>query len=110
MTRSRRIDRKLHARALDLGVIDASQVAAWRRALFASPIGVELPIDARHLEGLSAATQRRIRRYDLRYTVARVAEAPPHVDELLGFVGCTWFRFRALRHETVVSYTANSAN
>jgi hypothetical protein len=107
MRRSRRLDRKLHERALGLGVIDASQSAVWRRALAAVGMDVELPIDAHHLEGLSASTQRRIRRYGLRYTVARVTTAPARFAEL-GGEGCVWFRFRALRHPSVVSYTANS--
>jgi len=71
--RSRRIDRKLHLRYLNLGVIDASQNSGWRDRMFAAPLHPAFLIDARHAVGVPDKVARGIRRYGLSYTVQRIA-------------------------------------
>ena len=106
-SRRRRIDRKLHRWFIELGVQDASQVTSWRKLAHDGALDVEHPIDAAHCAGLPRSVTRGLGRYGLRYTMARVAEAPPEAA-LLGFDGCMWLRFRAVRHAGVVAYTATS--
>src|SRR5262245_35906761 len=103
----RRVDRKLHARFLNLGVIDASQHSHWRRLLFAAPEHQPFPIDSRHTAALPAEVACAIRRYRLSYTVCKVPQSEtPFVEA--GWQGCIFFRFQASRYPDIVSFSANN--
>lgn len=104
--RSRRIDRKLHAWWLGLGVIDLSQDVGWRRRLFTAEIGREFPVDARHVAGLLGWVAAAVRRYRLRYAVARVEREETGFEP--EWEGCIFFRIRARHHPGVVTYSANN--
>lgn len=103
--RNRRIDRKLHKRFLDLGVIDASQDSGWRRRLFAAAMYQSFTIDAQHTEGLPDFVARGLRRYELSYTVCRVPESETPFDQE-GYEGYVFLRFQASRHPEIVNYAA----
>ena len=100
-------DRRLHRRYLDLGVIDASQVPAWRCKLFAAPLHREFSIDSNNTVGLSEAVALGIRRHALEYVVSRVPQAETTFDEP-GWEGCEFFCFRARRYPDIASYSANN--
>jgi hypothetical protein len=105
--RNKRIDRKLHRRFLELGVIDASQNREWRVRLFAAPMHHLFEIDPRNTGGLSPSVARGIRRYGLSYTVCRVPQSETSFDEP-DWKGCLFFCFRARRYPDIVSFTANN--
>ena len=107
MPRRRRLDRKLHARYLWLGVIDASQESVWRRRLFDAPLHAAFPIDARHSEELPDDVVRGLRRYGLRYRVARVPRTAETTFAGPGWDGFEVFRFTASRYPDIVGYSAN---
>ncbi|MEZ4451751.1 MAG: hypothetical protein R3B09_19960 [Nannocystaceae bacterium] len=109
MPRRRRCDRKLHRRYLAMGVLDLSQVSAWRRRLFDAPLLEWWPIDRRHCEGLeryAPETVRALHRYGLRYRVARVPVEGSGFEG--GWEGFEIFRFEAARYPDIVLYTANN--
>jgi hypothetical protein len=105
--RSSRIDRKLHRRYLDLGVIDASQNTDWRRRLFAAPLHQEFVIDAANTMGLPEQVARGVRRYALEFCVCRVTQEETDFREP-GWEDCEFFRFRARRYPEIVSFSANN--
>jgi len=105
--RKRRVDRKLHRRYLELGVVDASQDSKWRRTLFDSPEHDGHIIDARNCAGLPNSVTYGIRRYGLSYWVSKV---PQHVTPFRGsdWKGLVFFRFAARRYPDLVSFSANN--
>lgn len=108
--RNRRIDRKLHRVYLGRGIIDISQVDTWRRRLFEARLLESFLIDHRRCEGLDVYARETVdalRRYNLRYLVARVpAEWTPF--EVADWHGFEIFRFQALRYPDIVAYSANN--
>lgn len=107
MRRKRRIDRKLHAYYLGLGVIDLSQVSEWRRKLFAAPLEQPFPIDRWHVEQLWAYVANAVKRYRLSYTVCRTETGSPWFDPT-DYEGCVYFRFQARRYPDIVCVSANN--
>lgn len=106
--RSRRIDRKLHRRDLDLGVIDASQDSDWRKRLFAAPLHHKFLIDFAHFAGLPDIVVRGVRRYRLEFSVCRLLQGETSFNGEPGWEGCEFFRFQARRYPEIVNFTANN--
>lgn len=88
--------------------MDASQASVWRRRLFDASLHAAFAIDARHCEGISEVVARGLRRYGLRYLVARVPRTKETTFAGPGWDGCEVFRFSAARYPDIVGYTANN--
>lgn len=101
-----RSDRRRHRWYLDLGIVDASQDAAWREKLFAAPLYKEFPIDSANTTGLPATVAAAIRRHGLSYLVCRVPRGETPFEED-GWEGCAFFRFQAKNYPDVVNFSAN---
>ncbi|MDB5335268.1 MAG: hypothetical protein JWN70_887 [Planctomycetaceae bacterium] len=104
--RNKRIDRKLHRRYLDLGVVDASQVSGWRRRLFAAPMHQKFVIDSRNMAGMPTSVARAIKRFGLSYSVCRVSQAESTFIEP-DWDGLMFFQFQARRYPDIVAFSAN---
>ena len=76
--------------------------------LFDAPLHAAFPIDARHSEELPDDVVRGLRRYGLRYLVARVPRTEETTFAGPGWDGCEVFRFSAARYPDIVGYTANN--
>lgn len=105
--RKKRIDRKLHQRYLDLGVVDASQSSSWRRHLFSAPMHDKFVIDSRNVEGIPTSVARAIRRFGLSYFVCRVSQGESTFIEP-DWDGFCFFQFQARRYPDIVAVSANN--
>ena len=104
--RSSRQLKKLHRHWLGAGVVDLSQVSAWRLRLFDSKPGEVFEISREDLSGLPSRVAAALRRYRLRYsvTVADVAEGEPWLREN----GAVVFKFWATAFPTVKAFSGNN--
>lgn len=105
--RKSRLDRKLHRRYLELGVIDASQDSNWRRKLFGAADRDLYIIDAQNCAGLPESVAYGIRRYGLSYTVSKVPQGVTPFREC-DWAGFVFFRFAARRYPDLVRFSANN--
>lgn len=102
----KRLDKKIHKKWLEMGVIDASQKSYWRKKLFEAEYHQAFPIDKNHLESILPDVAKAIKKYNLRYLVAKVPadEAEPWLSE----GGLIIFKFWAINHPSVKMFSGNN--
>lgn len=91
--RSRRLRKKLHKQWLQDLLIDASQHSRWREKLFAAEAYTPFPINEKTCSGLPQGTVESIKKYGLRYVVARVPSS--EAESWLSEGGSLIFKFWA---------------
>jgi len=105
--RKKRIDKKYHKFWLPDVRIDASQSPYWRKILFNGEYNEPFTIDKEHLEGISIWTAKAIKRYELRYRVAKVL--PEMADEAwLSEGGLAIFKFWCADYPTLCLFSGNN--
>ena len=104
--RKKRLDKKFHKFWLQEVLIDVSQNPQWRETLFNSEYNASFTIDKEHLGGITDLTAKAIRRYGLRY---RVAKVPSEVaDAWLREGGQVVFKFWCADYPALHSYSGNN--
>lgn len=104
--RKRRLDKKRHKYWLGRGVIDASQKSFWRRKLFEAKENFTFIIDYENCQELSPDTIEALRKYKLRYLVAKVAEC--EAESWLSEDGLVVFKFWPLKYPGIKMYSGNN--
>lgn len=100
-----RLDRKLHRRYLDLGVVDACLDSNWRRK-FLNAVDYELhAISANDCPSLPTSVAYGIRRFQLSYTVSKVPQNATPFSEP-DWEGHVFVRFAARRYDDIVRFCA----
>lgn len=104
---TKRLKKKFHKFWLQEVLIDASQSSHWRRILFDSDYNETFTIDKDHVEGMDNRTEKAIKRYELRYLVAKV---PPEMTDtwLSEGVFKVMFKFWAKDYPTLRAYSGNN--
>ncbi|HAT40758.1 MAG TPA: hypothetical protein DCS87_03415 [Rheinheimera sp.] len=104
--RKRRLDKKLHKLWLHMGVVDASQNSYWRKKLFEAEEYSSFPIDSENCNGLWAETVVAIKKYKLRYFVAKVP--PNETESWLREEGAVIFKFWPQQYPEVIVFSGNN--
>lgn len=107
MTRSSRLQKKLHKYWLENAIVDLSQSAKWRERLFASRDNVLVSINADNSEGLPQVAKNAIEKYDLEYTACKVPKDQA-LEPWLAEDGLVLFEFKAKDYPSVIMQTGNN--
>lgn len=106
--RKRRLDKKLHKLWLHMGVVDASQISYWRKKLFEAEEYSSFPIDSENCNGLWVETVVAIKKYKLRYFVAKVPSS--EAESWLSEDGLVVFKFWPQQYPEVKTFSGNNPN
>jgi len=104
--RSQRLDKKLHKKWLDYGVIDAVQVSCFRKKLFSSKENEVFHIDDRNHEWLPDDVAKAIEKYKLQYCVSKIPVS--EAEAWLSAGGLIIIRFWAKDHPNIFVDTGNN--